>query len=105
LAHKKQPPLKAYRRIQLARHLIVHNHARFEDMHFNSAGELVDFGVGKNILQSAVESGKPFMTSGCPDCNRPFYNERPSEPLYNHPKPPADEHIAQFKQELKIFID
>jgi biotin synthase len=105
LAQKKQPALKAYRRIQLARHLIVNNQVRFEDMRFNSAGELVDFGIGKNILQSAVESGKPFMTSGCPDCNRPFYNEKPSGPLYNHPKLPAEEQISQFKQELKIFIE
>lgn len=28
---------------------------------------------------------RAFYTSGCPDCNRPFYNENPSGPLYNIP--------------------
>jgi biotin synthase len=27
------------------------------------------------------------MTSGCPGCNRPFYNEPPRGPLYNYPSP------------------
>jgi len=27
---------------------------------------------------------KVFLTSGCPGCNRPFYNERPSL-IYNYP--------------------
>ncbi|HDI74230.1 MAG TPA: hypothetical protein ENF57_04430 [Candidatus Korarchaeota archaeon] len=26
-----------------------------------------------------------FLTSGCPSCNRPFYNERPRGPIYNFP--------------------
>lgn len=26
-----------------------------------------------------------FLTNGCPDCNRPFYNESPSGPYYNYP--------------------
>ena len=25
------------------------------------------------------------LTSGCPGCNRPFYNERPRGPIYNYP--------------------
>jgi biotin synthase-related radical SAM superfamily protein len=36
-------------------------------------------------LARVVESGEPFKTSGCPDCNRPFYNESPGETIYNYP--------------------
>jgi biotin synthase len=25
------------------------------------------------------------MTSGCPNCNRPYYNETPSGPILNYP--------------------
>jgi lipoyl synthase len=28
-----------------------------------------------------------FETSGCPGCNRPFYNERAKGPWYNYPRP------------------
>ena len=28
-----------------------------------------------------------FETSGCPGCNRPYYNERPGGMLYNYPRP------------------
>jgi biotin synthase-related radical SAM superfamily protein len=26
-----------------------------------------------------------FETSGCPGCNRPYYNESTRGPMYNHP--------------------
>jgi len=32
-----------------------------------------------------------FETSGCIDCNRPYYNERPTGPIYNYPRPLTDE--------------
>ncbi len=33
----------------------------------------------------ARELGEALLTSGCPGCNRPFYNESPRGPLYNYP--------------------
>ena len=30
---------------------------------------------------------KAVLTSGCPACNRPFYNESPRGPIYNYPSP------------------
>jgi lipoyl synthase len=32
-----------------------------------------------------------FQASGCPGCNRPFYNERPRGPWYNFPRPLSTE--------------
>ncbi len=34
---------------------------------------------------SPRELGEALLTSGCPACNRPFYNESPRGPLYNYP--------------------
>ena len=99
-----KPQVEAYRRVQLARFLILNALARFEDMIFNSAGQLVDFGVGKETLLEAVESGMPFLTSGCRDCNRPFYNEQPSGPIYNYPRKLKTEEITQIKQQLKQLL-
>ena len=81
LADRTPPPLAAYRRMQAARWLIVGDWTRIEDMTFDSREQLARLGVALPI------DGEAFRTSGCPDCNRPFYNEQPSGPLYNYPRP------------------
>ncbi len=105
LAGNPKPPVEAYRRVQLARHLIVNALSEFEDMSFNSAGKIVDFGVGKDLLVQVVESGKPFRTSGCKDCNRPFYNEKPSGPIYNYPRNLTAEEAAEVRDQLKTYLE
>ncbi len=85
LAGRDQPGLSSYRRIQLARYLIVQGLASSSEMHFED-GRIVDFGMKRNILSRIIDSGEPFQTSGCPDCNRPFYNESPRGPIYNYPR-------------------
>jgi biotin synthase-related radical SAM superfamily protein len=102
LETKPQPPIEAYRRIQLARYLIVNGHARSEDMHFNSAGCLTDYGIEKETLTRTVETGKPFLTSGCPNCNRPYYNEKPSGPIYNYPRNLNHQEISAIKRQLSL---
>ena len=102
LETKPQPLIESYRRIQLARYLIVNGCARSEEIHFDSVGCLTDFGVEKETLMCIVETGKPFLTSGCPDCNRPFYNEKPSGPIYNYPRNISREEIAAIKHQLAL---
>ncbi|MDH7563889.1 MAG: radical SAM protein [Candidatus Bathyarchaeota archaeon] len=97
-----QPPLQRYRGIQLARYLILHKIARFETMQFEKAGNLADFGVEKERLDRIIKTGEPFLTSGCPNCNRPYYNEKPSGPFYNYPRPLSEAEIADIKLELRI---
>jgi biotin synthase len=79
------PPLDTYRRMQVARHLITHDLATLGDFSFSAEGQLVSF--GRPDLAKVLADGVAFQTSGCPDCNRPFYNERPGGPLYNYPRP------------------
>ena len=102
LSMTPQPKMEVYRRIQLARHIIVSGLARFEELRFDVDGRIVDFGVSKPTLVSIVETGKPFLTSGCPGCNRPFYNEKPSGPMYNYPRSLGSEEIKEIKRILKL---
>jgi biotin synthase-related radical SAM superfamily protein len=100
LAGLSQPDLESYRRIQLARHLIVNGIIRSELVRFNG-GRIVNFGVFGDVLRKTIDSGEPFMTSGCPGCNRPFYNEAPRGPIYNYPWKPTPEEIAIIREQLK----
>ena len=88
LEAKSPPKLDSYRRVQLARYIIANGIAKSSDMTFDNEGRITSFGVSKEVLESIVENGLPFRTSGCSDCNRPFYNEKPSGPIYNYPKHP-----------------
>jgi len=81
------PPLDAYRRIQVARHLIILGLTRYGDMAFDEEGRIINFGLEPRRLVELLSSGEAFQTSGCPGCNRPYYNERPRGPLYNYPRP------------------
>jgi len=96
-----QPSITSYRRIQLARHLIVYEKTRWENMKFDEEGRIVDFGVSTQKLQETVESGSPFHTSGCPGCNRPYYNERPGGLIYNYPRPLSQQEIMEIKKLLE----
>ena len=102
LEKNPQPQVESYRRIQLARYLIVNGTARYESMRFDVEGRTTDFGIEKETLKRIVETGKPFLTSGCPDCNRPFYNEKPSGPIYNYPRNIRREEISAIKQQLDL---
>jgi biotin synthase len=91
LADRPQPPLDVYRRIQLARHLIVGGLSRFEEMKFDEEGRAIGFRGSSEDIEEALGTGEAFRTSGCPGCNRPYYNERPSGPFYNYPRGLTDE--------------
>jgi len=95
LENQKPPSLSTYRRVQIARHLIVHNWARVESFTFSPQGTIVDFGLEPEKLLHALHDGQAFQTSGCPGCNRPYYNERPGGPLYNYPRPLTPGEIQQ----------
>jgi biotin synthase len=98
LAGRPPPSLAAYRRIQAARHLVVHGLARIESFSFSADGRLT--GLGVPDLPQILADGAAFQTSGCPDCNRPFYNERPTGPLYNYPRPPSPDEVERAVEEL-----
>lgn len=94
------PRLDVYRRVQVARYLLVRGQTRLMDMRFDVEGKIVDFGVPAAALEVATASSEPFQTSGCPDCNRPYYNEKPSGPTYNYPRKLTQKEVETAKKEL-----
>ncbi len=101
LAQNSRPSLAQYRRLQLAHYLIKHKMARAEQMTFSSSeGKITDFGLSPNILKRVILNGEAFKTSGCPSCNRPFFTERPSGPLYNFPFLPSANQLIKIQQQL-----
>ena len=42
-----------------------------------------------------------FNTYGCEGCNRPFYNERPSGPIYNYPETPARDVVLEILEKIR----
>ena len=48
-------------------------------LRFDAGGRLRDMGMAGAALATLLGNGDAFRTSGCPDCNRPYYNERPGQ--------------------------
>jgi len=105
LGNETRPQIRKYRGIQTARHLILHKITRFEDMSFDKNGFIIDFGVSAEVLTRTIQTGEPFLTSGCPDCNRPFYNEKPSGPIYNFPRILTSEELSTAKKQLRPHVE
>lgn len=78
-----------WRRVQLARFIIDYAGGRIDDMKFNDAGQVVDYGIPHDEVEALISSGKPFQTSGCPGkddeevsaCNRPYGDSSPMDIL------------------------
>jgi biotin synthase len=102
LEHRHPPTINQYRRIQLAHYLIVQRKTRKEKMVFTEDGRIVDFGVSQEEYEKSIRSAKPFLTSGCPSCNRPYYNEKPSGPLYNYPFQPNTAEVKKIRKQLEV---
>ncbi|MBN2014980.1 MAG: radical SAM protein [Candidatus Altiarchaeota archaeon] len=94
------PSIGHYRRIQLASYLIESGLSRFDRMRF-SEDRIVDFGVEDSVLEETISSGRPFLTRGCPDCNRPYSTESPGGVIYNFPRPLTRDEIKLVKEQLK----
>lgn len=85
-------PRAQWRRVQLARFLIDYRDVPVCDMVFDECGAIVDFGLDRGDLESILESGIPFQTSGCPGagdervsaCNRPYGDSSPGD-IYSFP--------------------
>ena len=100
LERNSPPELAAYRRVQLARYLIVNGKTARRNMTFDSNGKIVNFGLATADLEPIIANGAPFQTSGCPHCNRPYYNEKPSGPIYNYPKKLSADEIRKTREAL-----
>ncbi|MFN3535205.1 MAG: radical SAM protein, partial [Desulfatiglandales bacterium] len=102
-----QPQWPKYLRVQLARYLVEYEISSLGRMSFGNRKEIVDFGIPKEKILGIVESGIPFMTTGCEDegqvsCNRPFGNCLPGPKQWNYPYRPDREEIGLIKEALSL---
>ncbi|MFX1519335.1 MAG: radical SAM protein [Promethearchaeota archaeon] len=115
LENRPQPPIGQYRRVQLVRYLIEERISRFENMKFDDKGRLIDFGILETLLNEIINTGIPFMTSGCPGstlqvaCTRPFANSTPFQAFIgecrNFPYKPNKKEIELVLQQLSDYSD
>ncbi|RUM46673.1 MAG: biotin synthase [Hyperthermus sp.] len=73
--------LKKYRLLQLARFMLEKGHNPYLYLRLDEGRE----GFKRKPPVQVEELGEAVLTSGCPGCNRPFYNESPRGPIYNYP--------------------
>jgi len=108
MAARKRPSLRKFRRIQLVRHLVENEDIKEELVVYNEKGNISKFLMNDDIINSAVESGRPFITGGCESnngeigCNRPFGSYRPGEPFRDFPFQPGPEDIIKIRKESKL---
>ncbi len=98
------PMLSTYRRIQIARSLMITGKASFEDFLFDERGGIVAFGVEKTTVLEIIRDGNALQTSGCPGCNRPYYNEKVSGPIYNYPRPLTKAEIQSVEEQFESYL-
>ncbi|UCE09585.1 MAG: radical SAM protein [Candidatus Thorarchaeota archaeon] len=108
-----QPPIGAYRRVQMARYIINTEKGRAERMQFNEHGQVLDFGMGHDVVENLHEYGGAFMTSGCSGesmdhaCNRPFGNCSPYQASIGHwrnfPFHPEESDLIHVRDQLQDY--
>ncbi len=82
LENHERPSLTSYRKIQLAHFLLKEGAIEFSMIKFNENGEIVDFEINLSNFDELYIK-RAFLTQGCPNCRRPFYNESPKGALFN----------------------
>jgi biotin synthase-related radical SAM superfamily protein len=96
-----KPSVEAYRRVQLGYYLLRRGIAGLTDFEFNG-GAVEGFGIAKDMLLKIVETGEPFVTAGCPNCNRPYSTESPQGPVYNFAELPSSSDVEEIKEQLGL---
>jgi len=107
--HLPATPRDQWRRVQLARYLIDYRGVRIEQMRFDGAGRVVDFGISGSALAAIVDEGIAFRTSGCPGkfrddvsaCDRPYGDSPPSD-IASYPFQPGRSDLRRIRRQLRL---
>lgn len=106
MANHVPPPLGQYRRIQLGRFLIEEEKVKIGTFSFDEWDRITSFAIPDDELSQVINSGKPFLTSGCPDgkgrmaCNRPYANCAPGPQIRNYPFGPTKEDVLSIREQI-----
>jgi lipoyl synthase len=107
--HLPATPRDQWRRVQLARYLIDYHGVRLEHMRFDEHGRVVDFGLPRAELDTVIDAGIAFRTSGCPGkfrddvsaCDRPYGDSPPSN-IASYPFQPHGRDIVRIRRDLGL---
>ena len=108
LADHPKSPLRRWRRIQLAKHLIETEGWDADQFDFDADDNLATIRGHDDVVLRAIDSGVPFMTNGCPGekgepgCTRPYGSYRPSEPFRDFPFVPEPDDTLQIRADLGL---
>ena len=105
--HLPATPREQWRRVQLARYLIDYRDVRVEQMKFDADGAVIHFGVSADELDTTIEAGIAFRTSGCPGkfaddisaCDRPYGDSPPSN-IASYPFHPGAVDLRKIRHQL-----
>lgn len=109
MARYPQPPMAQYRRIQIARYLIDRGAVRAEEFQYGENEKIIGFGLCATRMNDVVNTGEPFLTSGCEGldgnvaCNRPYANSRPGPGIRNYPFPPNEKDMMRIRTQVKLW--
>ena len=107
--HLPATPRDQWRRVQLARYLIDYAGVRVDHMRFDGQGRVSDFGLPQGELDTIIDAGIAFRTSGCPGkfaedisaCDRPYGDSPPSN-IASFPFQPIKKDIKKIRRQLNI---
>lgn len=99
LESRNPPDYLTYRKIQTVTYLLKENLINFEKLRFDDEDRLIIEDWWLNLSYPYFE--RIFLTTGCPDCNRPYYNETPRITPYNFSRPIRKEEIDRIKEILE----
>lgn len=95
-----KPDIGHYRRVQMASYLIRNDMVRLDDLEFED-GNITYFGLDGHDLESVIEKGDAFMTTGCANCNRPYATETHDQ-VYNYPASPDSDEVDRIKGQMEM---
>ncbi|MHB1534248.1 MAG: radical SAM protein [Acidimicrobiales bacterium] len=108
LGGREKSSLQRWRRVQLVKHLIESENLGWEHVDFDDDGALTHLRGPSTLVQSAIDSGTPFMTNGCPGekgepgCTRPYGSYKPSEAFRDFPFLPEGSDLQQIRADLAL---
>ena len=102
---RERPNIINYRKIQVLRYLLTLGYDVNDYIVVSGDNVYLRRELVKDILENIDKYLNAFITSGCPGCNRPFYNESVKGPHYNYPSINfLYRHILQLMKELEMIM-
>jgi biotin synthase len=105
--HLPATPRDQWRRVQLGRYLIDYFGVKVAQMRFDNHGRVIDFGLPSGELDTVIDAGLAFRTSGCPGkfgedisaCDRPYGDSPPSN-IASYPFQPEAADLRRIRHQL-----